>query len=54
MDRRVISQFWAFNQGGVWVVEEPYDVAFEDVGWLLDFTKSSEAINGVVPGGRLQ
>ena len=40
VERRVISRFWEFDQGGAWVVEEPYDVAFEDVGWYLDFTKS--------------
>ena len=34
-ERRVISRFWEFDQGGAWVVEEPYDVAFEDVGWFL-------------------
>ena len=54
MERRVISRFWEFDQGGAWVVEEPYDVAFEDVGWFPDFTKSPETINGVVPDGRLQ
>ena len=51
---RVISQFWEFDQGGAWVVGEPYDVVFEDVGGFLDFTKSPEIINGVVPNGRLQ
>ena len=29
--RRFIIRFWKFNQGGAWVVEEPSDVAFEDV-----------------------
>ena len=53
MGRRVISCFWEFDQGGVWVIEKPYDVAFEDVGWFLDFTKSPETINGVVPDGRV-
>ena len=33
VERRVISQFSEFDQGGAWVVEESYDVAFEDVGW---------------------
>ena len=51
---RVMGRFWEFDQGGAWVVEEPYDVGSEDVGWLFDFTKSPETINGVVPGGRLQ
>ena len=54
MEHRVISCFWEFDQGGAWVIEKPYDVAFEDVGWFLDFTKSPETINGVVPDGRLQ
>ena len=54
VERRVISRFWEFDQGGDLVVEEPYDVAFEDVGWFLDFTKSPEIISGVVPDGRLQ
>ena len=54
MERRVISRFWELDQGGVWVVEEPYDVAFDDVGLFLDFMKSPETINGVVPDERLQ
>ena len=54
VERRVISRFWEFNQGEARVVEEPYDVAFEDVVWFLDFTKSPETISGVVPDGRLQ
>ena len=54
VERRVISRFWEFDQGGAWVVEVPYDVAFEDVGWFLDFTKSPEIINGVVSDERLQ
>ena len=49
MENRGISRFWEFDQGGAWVIEEPSDVAFEDVGWLLDFTNSPETINGVVP-----
>ena len=53
VERRIISRFCEFDQGGAWVVEEPYNVASEDVGWLLDFTKSPKAINGVVPDGRL-
>ena len=54
VERRFISRFWEFNQGGARVVEEPYDVAFEDVGWFLNFTKSPETINRVVPDGGLQ
>ena len=54
VEHRVISQFWEFGQGGAWVVEEPYDVAFEDVVLFLHFTKSPETTNGVVPDGRLQ
>ena len=54
MERRDISCFWEFDQGGAWVIEKPYDVAFEDIRWFLDFTKSSETINEVVPDGRLQ
>ena len=54
-ERRVINRFWEFNQAWAWVVEKPYDVAFEDVGWfLVDFTKSPETSNGGVPDGRLQ
>ena len=52
MERRVIRRFWVFDQGGAWVVEKPYDVASEDVGWLLDFTKLSlETINIVYQMG---
>ena len=50
---RVTSRFWGFDQDGAWVVEKPYDVAFEDVGWFLDFTKLPGTINGVVPDGSL-
>ena len=32
MEHRIINRFWEFDQGGAWVAEEPYDVAFEDVG----------------------
>ena len=53
VERRVISRFWEFHQSGAWVVEEPYNVASEDFGGLLDFTKSPETINGVVSDGRL-
>ena len=52
--RRVISRFREFDQGGAWVVEEPYDVASEDVRWLLDFTKSPETIYGVLRNERLR
>ena len=53
-ERCLISRFLEFDQGGAWVVEEPYDVAFEDVGWFLVFTKSPETMNGPVPDWRLQ
>ena len=53
VERRILSQFWNLDQGEAWVVEDPYDVASENVGWLLDFTKSPKIINGVVPDGRL-
>ena len=52
--RRVYKPILGVRSGRAWVVEEPYDVASEDVRWLLDFTKSLETINGVVPDGRLQ
>ena len=32
MEHRNISRLWQFNQGRVWVIEESYDVVFEDVG----------------------
>ena len=36
MEHRIIGGFWEVDQGRVWVVEEPYDVASEDVeGCLL-------------------
>ena len=54
MECRVISFSWEFDRGGAWVVEKPCDLAFEDVGWFLDFTKSPKTINGLVPDGRLQ
>ena len=44
MERRIIGGFWEVDQGRAWVVEEPYDVASEDAGGLLDFTKPPETI----------
>ena len=40
VERRVMSRSLVFDRGGAWFVEEPYDVAPEDVGWLFDFTRS--------------
>ena len=51
MERRIIGGFWEVDQGRAWVVEEPYDVASEDVGGLLDFTKPPETIKEMVPCG---
>ena len=46
MERRIIGAFWQVDQGRAWVVEEPYDVASEDAGGLLDFTKPPGTIKG--------
>ena len=51
MERRIIGGFWEVDQGRAWVVEEPYDVASEDVGGLLDFTKPPGTIKGMEPNG---
>ena len=51
VERRITGGFWEFDQGRAWVVEEPYDVASEDVRGLLDFTKLSRTIKGMVPNG---
>ena len=48
---RVVSQFWEFDQGGSWVVEEPYDITSKAIGLLLDFTQPPGTIKGVVPDG---
>ena len=49
MEHRIIGGFWEVDQGRAWVVEEPYDVASEDVGGLLDFAKPPRTIKGMVP-----
>ena len=49
--RIIIGGFWEVDQGRAWVVEEPYDVASEDVGGFLDFTKPPGTIKGIVPNG---
>ena len=49
MERRIIGGFGEVDQGRAWVVEEPYDVASEDVGVLLDFVKPPGTIKGIVP-----
>ena len=51
VERRVIGGFWEVDQGRIWVVEEPYDVASEDVGGLLDSTKPPVTIKGMEPNG---
>ena len=51
MECRIIGGSWEVDQGRAWVVEEPYDVASEDVGGLLDFTKPPGTIKGMVSNG---
>ena len=48
VERRITGGFWEFDQGRAWVVG---DVASEDVRGLLDFTKLSRTIKGMVPNG---
>ena len=47
----VVSRFWEFDQGGSWVVKEPYDITSKVMGWLLDFTQPSGTVKGVEPDG---
>ena len=49
VERRIIGGFWEVDEGRAWAAEEPYDVASEDVGGLLDFTKPPRTIKGMVP-----
>ena len=49
VERRIIGGFWEVDQGSAWVVEETYDVASENVGGLLDFTKTPGIIKGMIP-----
>ena len=51
VERRIIGGFWEVDQGRAGVVEEPYDVASEDVEGLLDFSKPPGTIKGMVPNG---
>ena len=46
-----VSRFREFDQGGSWVVEEPYDITSKVIGWLLDFTQPPGNVKGVVPDG---
>ena len=39
VERRIIGGFGEVDQGRAWVVEEPYDVASEDIRGLLNFAK---------------
>ena len=48
---RIIGGFGEVDQGRAWIVEEPCDVASEDVGGLLDFTKPPGTIKGMLPNG---
>ena len=51
VERRIIGGFGEVDQGRAWVVKEPYDVASEDIGGLLDFSKPPRTIKGIVPNG---
>ena len=51
VQRRIIGGFGEVDQGRAWVVEEPYDVASEDIGGLLDFSKPPRTIKGMVRNG---
>ena len=51
VERRIIGGFGEVDQDRAWVVEEPYDVASEDIGGLLDFSKPPRTIIGMVPNG---
>ena len=51
VERRIIGGFGEIDQGRAWVVEEPYDVASEDFGGLLDFSKPPGTIKGKEPNG---
>ena len=51
VERRTIGGFGEIDQGRTWVVEEPYDVASEDIGGLHDFSKPPRIIKGMVPNG---
>ena len=50
VERRIIGGFGEVDQGRA-VVEEPYDVASEDIGGLLGFSKPPGTIKGMVPNG---
>ena len=49
VERRIIGGFGEVDQRRAWVVEEPYDVASEDIGGLLDFSKPPRTTKGMVP-----
>ena len=51
VERRIIGGFGEVHQGRTWIVEEPYDVAAEDIGGLLDFVKPPITIKRMVPNG---
>ena len=51
VERRIIGGFGKDDQGRAWVVEEPYDVASEGIGGLLDFSKPPRTIKGMIPNG---
>ena len=51
VERRIIGGFGEVDQGRAWVVEEPYDVASEDIGGLLDISKPPGTIKGMVSNG---
>ena len=51
VERRIIGGLGEIDQGRAWVVGEPYDIASEDIGGLLDFSKPPRTIKRMVPSG---
>ena len=51
VERRIIDGVGEVDQSRARVVEEPYDVASEYIGGLLDFLKPPGTIKGMVPNG---
>ena len=51
VERRIIGGFEEVDQGRAWAVEEPYDVASEDIEGSLDFSNPPGTIKGMVRNG---
>ena len=44
MESHIFNRCFEVDEDGAWIVEGPYDVASQEMGWLVVFTKPPETM----------